>query len=180
MKPWMLSFLVVGMVAGCSTPSGSTVVTPGGTVSTTNGPGGKVTTSVNTPDGKSVSSTTEGGKTTVTGSGGEKLVTGSDKVPNFGVDVYPGLKMVAGSAVEAETGQAKSASANFTTDDTVEKVVDFYKGKLGPTATVSNQTDNGSTLAFVTKTDGKVIVSVTISRNKDEKQTNVTLTRNEQ
>ena len=178
MKPWMLTLFVVGLIAGCNSGGGSTVVGPGGVVRTSAGPGGKTTTTVNTADGKSVTSATDGTKTTLTSSDGSKMETGSDKAPNVGVEAYPGATVVPEGSVSSSSPQGSNLSARYTTPDAIAKVAEYYKGKLGRVDQV-NSNDNGNAFSMLTKKDGKVTITVMVSRNKDETVTSVSVTRAE-
>lgn len=178
MKPW-LSLTLFVVLAGCSTGGGTTVVTPGGTASTKTDASGKTTTTVATPEGN-VTATQKGNETTLSGPDGTKIVAGSDKLPELGVEIYPGAKPKSGENFSSSAGAGKTAGAAFTTGDDVEKVTAFYKGKLGATATVSSGNDAGNAYALLSKSDGKVTTTVTVSRNKDEKETTIGVMRTEQ
>lgn len=99
-------------------------------VSVKEGPGGKAEVSINTPGGQiKLNSRTE-----ITE---EKL----------GVPIYPGAKANEGAGTLSFTGaDSKSGTfggATFTTSDPVEKVIEFYKGRLGNKITVLDSTSEG-------------------------------------
>lgn len=97
-------------------------------VSVKEGPGGKAEVSINTPGGQLKLSS----KNDITE---EKL----------GVPIYPGAKADEGAGSISFTGSDEKGSgtfggASFTTTDSVDKVVDFYKSKLGSKVTVLDTT----------------------------------------
>ena len=63
----------------------------------------------------------------------------------LGVDIYPGAAHAPGS-LNFKGPDGASATANFTTSDSVSQVVDFYKAKLGENATTM-ETSGGTILA---------------------------------
>jgi hypothetical protein len=78
---------------------------------------------------------------------------------NLGVDVYPGARPLKnGSAIAAIAGM-KTATAQFETDDSADKVADFYKTKY-PNANVTES--NGDHYAIVqTNQNGALTISIT-------------------
>jgi hypothetical protein len=99
-----------------------------------------------------ISVTTPGG----TYSAGNTPVSASD----LGVDLYPGATQQQG-AVRVNTPGGSAVSATYVTSDSMDKVIDFYKGKLGATASVF-QSDKSAVLTL-TNEDKKDSVMVTIS-----------------
>lgn len=99
-------------------------------VSVKNGPGGKAEISINTPGGQ-VKLNAHGNITE------EKL----------GVPIYPGAKAEEGAGTVSFTGNDEKGGlfggASFTTNDSAQKVVDFYKSKLGNKVTVLETTSEG-------------------------------------
>jgi hypothetical protein len=99
-------------------------------VSVKEGPGGKAEVTLNTPAGKlkidSKSEITE-----------EKL----------GVPIYPGARAEEGAGSISFSGEGDKAGtfggASFTTTDSVDKVIEFYKGRLGSKVTVLDSTSEG-------------------------------------
>jgi len=77
----------------------------------------------------------------------ESSADAGDVAKNLGVDVYPGAKgLPGGSAVSF--GNFKSATADFETDDSPDKVVEFYKSRF-PRSNVSVNDQGGQTLVFM-------------------------------
>jgi hypothetical protein len=99
-----------------------------------------------------VSITTPGG----TYSAGNTPVSASD----LGVDLYPGATQEQG-AVRINTPKGSAITATYVTSDSIDKVIDFYKGKLGPGASVF-QSDKSAVLTLNSE-DKKDSVMVTIS-----------------
>jgi hypothetical protein len=59
---------------------------------------------------------------------------------NLGVEVYPGARVLKEGAASAAFGGMHTTTANFESDDSVEKVCGFYKAKFShPTVTTSDQ-----------------------------------------
>ena len=97
---------------------------------------------------KQVKINEDGGKTEVS-IGGMKL-SAENKVTEeqLGVPIYPGAKAAAGTgSFSFSTNNGKSAfvgGATFTTEDSVEKVAEFYKDKLGNAAEVAQTISNNN------------------------------------
>jgi hypothetical protein len=92
-------------------------------------------TTVKTPEGN-VTVDESGGDSEVT-YGGETYKS-SDKAPTeaeLGAPVYPGADYVEGSggsgSITSEGGVLSGASGEFTTSDSFDQVVAYYKGKMG-------------------------------------------------
>ena len=59
---------------------------------------------------------------------------------NLGVEVYPGARVLKEGAASAAFGGMHTTTANFESDDAVEKICGFYKAKFPkPTVTTSDQ-----------------------------------------
>lgn len=59
---------------------------------------------------------------------------------NLGIEVYPGARVLKEGAASATFGGIHTTTANFESDDSVEKVCGFYKPKFPhPTVTTSDQ-----------------------------------------
>jgi hypothetical protein len=99
-----------------------------------------------------VAITTPGG----TYSAGNTPVSASD----LGVDLYPGATQQQG-AVRITTPNGSAITATYVTSDSMDKVIDFYKGKLGASASVF-QSDKSAVLSLNSE-DKKDSVMVTIS-----------------
>lgn len=107
---------------------------------------------VSNAGGGSVEVSTPGG----TISAGTVSVNSSD----LGVDLYPGATQQQG-AVRFSTPNGTAITATYVTSDPMDKVVDFYKEKLGASASVF-QSDKSAVLSM-NSDDKKNSVMVTIS-----------------
>ncbi|MGB7623029.1 MAG: zinc ribbon domain-containing protein [Terriglobia bacterium] len=99
-------------------------------VSVKEGPGGKAEVSINTPKGQI------------------KLNAKSEvSEEKLGVPIYPGAQAEEGSGSFSISGEgAKGGTfggASFTTRDSVDKVVEFYKGRLGSKVNAFDSTSEG-------------------------------------
>lgn len=79
-------------------------------------------------------------------------------VHNLGIEVYPGAKALKGTASVAIIGEMHTASAEFETNDSPDKVAQFYKSQMPNANFVSSQGDH---YAIVT-TDKKNMITVNI------------------
>lgn len=102
--------------------------------------------------GGAVTVSTPGG----TYSAGNTRVSASD----LGVDIYPGATQQQG-AVRVSTPNGSAVTAAYITADSMDKVVDFYKGKLGSGASVF--TSDKSAVLSLSSEDKKSSVMITIS-----------------
>src|SRR5229473_3950754 len=66
-------------------------------------------------------------------------------VRNLGVDLYPGAQVMKSGAASANFGGVHTASANFATADSVDKVASFYKAKF-PNAMVTTSDEKHCTI----------------------------------
>lgn len=107
--------------------------------------------------GGAVTVSTPGG----TYSAGNTKVTASD----LGVDIYPGATQQQG-AVRVTTPNGSAVTAAYLTNDSMDKVVDFYKGKLGSGASVY-QSDKSAVLSLNSE-DKKTSVMITISEENGQ------------
>jgi len=113
-----------------------------------------------------VSSIGNGGAVSVSTPSGT-MTAGSDakvSASDLGVDLYPGATQQQG-AVRVSTPGGTAVTAAYTTSDSLAKVVDFYKGKLGAGASVF-QSDKSAVLTE-TDTNKKNSVMVTIEGQSD-------------
>jgi hypothetical protein len=99
--------------------------------------------SVNLPGGGFSANTTEG-------------VSAGD----LGIPIYPGATQGKGGLHMTIAGKSM-VSANFSTSDSVDQVVAFYKDKAGPNAQVMT-TGNGGVISM---TNGSDSISITVSQN---------------
>ena len=77
---------------------------------------------------------------------------------NLGVELYPGAQLLKGKSASVEMGGMHTVTAQLETDDTVDKVADFYKLKF-PNANVSVKDSGGYTIV---STDNKNLVTINI------------------
>jgi zinc ribbon protein len=99
-------------------------------VSVKEGPGGKAEVSINTPKGQIKLNT--------------KQEISEEKL---GVPIYPGAKAEEGAGSFSITGEGEKSGtfggASFTTTDSVDQVVEFYKGRLGNKVNAFDSTSGG-------------------------------------
>ncbi len=107
---------------------------------------------VNNAGGGDVSISTPSGTLTA---GASAAVSASD----LGVDIYPGASQQQG-AVRVSTPGGAAVTAAYTTSDSLDKVVAFYKDKLGAGASVY-QSDKSAVLTE-TDTEKKTSIMVTV------------------
>ncbi|MGA8161390.1 MAG: zinc ribbon domain-containing protein, partial [Acidobacteriaceae bacterium] len=88
--------------------------------------------------------------------GSNASVSASD----LGIDIYPGATRHEGG-LQITTAKGSTLSAVFSTDDPMDKVVSFYKDKMGQGISVY-QSDQGAVLTM-NSADNKSSVVVTIS-----------------
>jgi zinc-ribbon domain len=112
----------------------------------------------------SVEVSTPGG----TFSAGNASVSASD----LGVDLYPGASQQKG-AVRISTPNGTAITAVYQTSDSLDKVVDFYKEKMGPSASVF-QSDKSAVMTL-NSDDKKTSVMVTISTEDNDGQTKIAI-----
>jgi hypothetical protein len=92
-----------------------------------------------------------------------KMSIGSDSTigaAELGVDIYPGAAHAPGS-LNFKGPDGATATANFTTSDSVSQVVDFYKDKLGANATTMET--GGGTILASNSSDRNNSVMVTVA-----------------
>ena len=78
-------------------------------------------------------------------------------VKNLGIEVYPGADTRKGSASTASFGGMHTVSAQFETDDSPDKVAEFYKSRL-TNPQVSSQGEHYS----IASTDNKTVTTINI------------------
>jgi hypothetical protein len=117
---------------------------------------------VSNSGGGGVSINTPGG----TFSAGNVKVSASD----LGVDLYPGATQQQG-AVRVSTPNGTAITAVYETSDSMDKVVDFYKSKLGSGASVY-QSDKSAVLSLANE-DKKDNVMITISNDDSDGKTKI-------
>lgn len=83
-----------------------------------------------------------------------------EALKNLGIDVYPGAKALTSNSA-ATIGGIKTVSADFETNDSADKVFDFYKNKF-PGA---NVTEAGPDHYTISSIQGKNVVNININRD---------------
>ena len=81
----------------------------------------------------------------------------------LGVDIYPGAKVLKEGAASASFGGVHSASVTMESDDSVEKVTNFYKAKF-PNAIVTSSDSGQSTIV---SNDHRNLVTINIRADAD-------------
>jgi flagellar basal body-associated protein FliL len=87
---------------------------------------------------------------------------------NLGIDPYPGARVLQGNS--ATMGGMHTVTAQFESDDSVDKVMAFYSAKL-PNARVNTKDQNHCTIV---STDKKNIVTINITPEGNKSQINIT------
>jgi len=87
---------------------------------------------------------------------------------NLGVDPYPGARVLQGNS--ANIGGMHTVTAQFESDDSVDKVTAFYSAKL-PNARVNTRDQNHCTIV---STDKKNIVTINIAPEGNKSQIDIT------
>jgi len=88
------------------------------------------------------------------------ISTGSSGVSaaDLGVPIYPGASRQAGG-MQINTATGSMVTVVFSTTDPIDKVVDFYKGKLGDNASVI-QSPTGAVISAGEKNKQGVVITV--------------------
>jgi len=115
-------------------------------------------------NGKGVEISTPGG----TFSAGDTTVTASD----LGVDLYPGASQEKG-AVRINTPKGSAITAVYDTGDSMDKVIDFYKAKLGSGASFY-QSEKSAVLSLNNQ-DNKESLMVTVSNDSPDGKTRIVI-----
>jgi uncharacterized OB-fold protein len=87
-------------------------------------------------------------------------------VRNLGVDLYPGAQVLKGSAASTTFGGVHTASANFETGDSLDKVASFYKAKF-PNAMVTTSDENHCTIV---SNQSKNLITINMQATGDQTQ----------
>lgn len=83
-----------------------------------------------------------------------------EALKNLGIEVYPGAKALTGNSA-ATIGGIKTVTADFETNDSADKVFNFYKRKF-PGANVTESGPDHYTIASI---QGKNVVNININSN---------------
>jgi hypothetical protein len=92
----------------------------------------------------------------------------NEAVRNLGIAPYPGARVLQGNS--ATIGGMHTVTAQFESDDSVDKVMTFYSSKL-PNATVNTKEQNHCTIV---STDKKNIITINIAPEGNQSQINIT------
>src|SRR5216684_2453889 len=87
-------------------------------------------------------------------------------VRNLGVDLYPGAQVMKSGAASANFGGVHTASANFATADSVDKVASFYKAKF-PNAMVTTSDEKHCSIV---SNQSKNLITINIQATGDRTQ----------
>ncbi|HTS38631.1 MAG TPA: zinc ribbon domain-containing protein [Candidatus Solibacter sp.] len=91
---------------------------------------------------------------------------------DVGIETYPGAEMQKNGTASASFGPMHTASAAFTTSDSVDKVCGFYKSKLtNPTVTSS---DNNRCTYISNDKDKKSMITVNVDSSGDTTRIQIT------
>lgn len=104
--------------------------------------------------------------------------SGNATAAELGVELYPGSTQ-RDAAVRMKTSANSFVTVKFVTSDSQDKVVDFYKAKLGPKASLSYNVmfDKRKSAILLLRKGAKETVEVTIVPNSpvDNGKTQITL-----
>ncbi len=89
---------------------------------------------------------------------------------NLGVDIYPGAKVLKDGTSSASVGAVHTVTVSMESDDSVDKVTNFYKAKF-PNAMVTASDSNQSTIV---SNDRKSLITINI--NADGNRTKILIT----
>ena len=117
---------------------------------------------ITTPQGTLSTSSDENGSVKISTPGGTLTAGNVARVSasDLGIDIYPGATRQEGG-MQLATAKGSTVTAVFATDDPMDKVVSFYKDKMGETISVF-QNDQGAILTM-NSADNKSSVVVTVS-----------------
>ena len=87
-------------------------------------------------------------------------------VRDLGVELYPGAQVMKSGAASANFGRVHTASANFETSDSLDKVASFYKAKF-PNAMVTTADENHCTIV---SNQSKNLITINIQATGDRTQ----------
>jgi len=143
---------------------------------------GKKETTIETPEGK-VKVTEEGGEVTYETEEGEGKYKVTEEEPSeedLGAPVYPDAEYVEGSggtvSGSSEEGEFTTSGAEYRTGDDFNKVVGWYKDKLGEPMYIDTTANEASWMLSISEKEVVVVtvtqeeggVSISIGRMKGE------------
>lgn len=88
----------------------------------------------------------------------------------LGIDVYPGAEVQKNGASSATFGSVHTVSANFESNDSLDKVCTFYKSKF-PSSMVTTSDQNRCTIV---SNDQKNMITINIEANGDATKFQIT------
>jgi hypothetical protein len=88
----------------------------------------------------------------------ESTTDASEAARNLGVDVYPGARAIQSSAANVSMGGMHTVASEFETDDTPDKVADFYNKKFPNAAMSTTSGDHHSIVSMGDK--GMITISI--------------------
>lgn len=139
---------------------------------------GKKESSIKTPEGEISVEESGEGKVTFKSEEGETTYEASEKAPTeeeLGAPIYPGAEYVPGTGGtvkgtnEGET--ITTTGGQFATDDDFDKVISWYKSKLGAPVYESTSPKEAS---WMKSSDQDI---VTVSVNEEDGKTTITIAR---
>jgi hypothetical protein len=181
----MMRYCVVGLalllLPGCAAKKTTTVVTPTGSVTSTEDASGKHTTQFKGEGGEAkIEETGEGAKSEFRDKEGNVTNIETGKGVDYaaaGIAVYPGAQVDdEGKAAAQVTGsEGTHTAASFTTSDPMSKVLDWYAGQL-KTQTKTTTPEGGmvmgtnkagdQVIVVVGTKEGKTTIGVQVMRKK--------------
>ena len=97
---------------------------------------------------------------------------------DIGIPFYPGAKAAhSGKLMQTGEEEGEFVQVAFTTPDSVDKVKAFYQEKLAGVKTPMEISTAESRMVQMVAEDGDTQKSVVITRGKDDKETQIGLTR---
>ena len=88
----------------------------------------------------------------------------SEVAHNLGVDIYPGARVVKSGAANIQMGGMHTIAADFETDDSPDKVADYYKSKF----TNANVTTGDNNHYTIVSTDKNNLITIAIEPKDDK------------
>jgi hypothetical protein len=111
------------------------------------------------------SDATAAGSTTINTGNGQVTVNGTIDASKLGVPVYPGAKPNNQGSLSVNSAKGSAAYAGFSTDDSFDKVYQFYKSQLPPDAEKMKTSSGNSSMAMFSTKVGSDTVSVEVVSN---------------
>jgi len=89
---------------------------------------------------------------------------------NLGVDIYPGARVLKDGTASASFGGVHSVTVNLESNDSIDKVTNFYKSKL-PNAMV---TTSDTTQSTIVANDHNNLITINIKADGDRTKISIT------